>query len=425
MPLSLSRSAFVLAISFILFCTVQATSAQEWTRFRGPNGTGESEAMSIPAKWTQADYNWKIELPGIGHSSPVIWGDKVFLLSADPKTATRYMVCVSAASGKILWTREYASAPHPLHVRSSFGSCTPTVDAERVYVAWSDPEHTRLLALTHEGKDAWDIDLGSWISQHGFGTSPMLFEDLLVVQSSQEPDKRGGTPEHSFIVGVDKKSGQIRWKTPRKIDTASYTTPCVYQPKGSAPEILCFTTGEGMFALDPKTGKENWSMPTAFTMRTISLPVLVSGLVIGTTGSGQGGNYLVAVKPGKGAEIAYEMKSKGQFKAPYVPSPVVRGNLVFLWNDTGVVTCIDGADGNVHWTQRVDGAFSGSPIRVADKIYCIDEEGVVVVLAAEKEFKELAKNPLGEPSRSTPAVSGGRLYLRTYSHLISVGGKSL
>lgn len=425
MPLNLFRSALFLVTTLALLFAAHSATAQEWTRFRGPNGTGESEVMSIPAKWTEADYNWKIKLPGIGHSSPVIWGDKVFLLSADPTTATRYVVCVSAASGEILWTRDYVTTPHKLHERSSYGSCTPAVDAERVYVAWSDPEHTTFLALSHTGKDVWNIDLGSWVSQHGFGTSPIVYEDLVIVQSSQEPDKRGGTPEHSFIVAVDKKSGQFRWKTPRKVDTASYTVPCVYQPKGGAPEILCFTTAEGVFSLDPKTGKENWSQANAFSMRTISSPVLVSGLVIGTTGSGAGGNYLVAVKPGKSSEVAYELKSKGQFKAPYVPTPVARGDLVFLWNDTGIVSCIDGADGNVHWTQRVDGGYSGSPIRIADKIYCIDESGVVVVLAAEKEFKELAKNPLGEPSRSTPAVSGGRLYLRTYSHLISVGGKSL
>jgi outer membrane protein assembly factor BamB len=415
--------AFITGIFLSVVLPILA-SAQEWTRFHGPNGTGESEATSIPAQWTEADYNWKVALPGVGHSSPVLWGKKIFLLSADPKTAVRYVLCLSADDGKELWRREFPSTPHPLHVRSSFGSSTPAVDAERVYVAWSDPEHTTLMALTHSGQDDWSLDLGSWISQHGFGTSPMLYEDLLVVQSSQEPDKRGGTPEHSFIVGVEKNSGQIRWRLPRKIDTASYSVPCVYRPKGGKAELLCCTTAEGVFSIDPKSGQENWSQP-AFSMRTVSSPLVVDGLVFGTTGSGAGGNYVVAVKPGKSPDIVYEMKSQGQFKAPYVPTPVARGKLLFLWGDEGIVCCIDAADGHVHWTGRVGGTFSGSPVRVADKLYCIDDEGVVVVLAAGKEFKELGRNPLGEPSRSTPAVAGGRLYLRTYSHLISVGGKAL
>src|SRR5262245_24851056 len=119
--------------------SVTCVSAQEWTRFRGPNGSGESETSTIPASWTEKDLNWKVELPGVGHSSPVLWGDKIFLLSADPKDATRYVLCLNAADGSTLWRRDYPGVTHKLHLKSSYASSTPVCDAKHVYVAWSDP----------------------------------------------------------------------------------------------------------------------------------------------------------------------------------------------------------------------------------------------------------------------------------------------
>jgi outer membrane protein assembly factor BamB len=395
--------------------------AQEWTRFRGPNGTGESEATTIPASWTEKDLNWKIELPGVGHSSPVLWGDKIFLLSADPKTATRYVLCINAPDGKQIWRRDYPGAPHHLHVRSSFASCTPAVDKDRVYVGWSDPQHTRLLAFDHEGNEAWNIDLGPWVSQHGFGTSPMLYGDLVIVVCSQEPSKQGGVPEpkESFIVAVEQATGKIRWRTERKIDTTSYSVPMVRKNEAGQDELVCCSTAEGMFALDPKTGKDNWSLPV-FSMRTVSSPQLVAGLLFGTTGSGGGGNYVVAVKPGSTPAVAYEVKEQ----APYVPTPIANGNLLFLWSDKGgVVTCINAANGTQVWQKRVGGAYSGSPVRAGDKMFCVDESGTVVCLEAGPEFKELGRTPLNEECRSTPAIAGGRMYVRTISHLYSAGGK--
>jgi outer membrane protein assembly factor BamB len=358
----------------------------------------------------------------VGHSSPVLWGDRIFLLSADPDTAERYVLCLSAVDGHELWRREFEGNPHHLNPRSSFASCTPAVDAEHVYVAWSNPDRTWLVALTHDGDDAWDVDLGPWVSQHGFGTSPMLYEDLVVIQCSQENESKlpdTARPKSSFIVAVDRKTGEERWRTPRKIDTASYSVPCVYTPRGGSPQLLCCTTAEGIFSLDPKTGKQNWGIDV-FTMRTVSSPVLAGGLVFGSTGVGAGGNYVVAVRPGPDAEVVYKVPES----APYVPTPVAHGDLIFLWWDNGIVTCLDAATGEKHWSQRVGGSYSGSPVCVGGRIYCISDDGEVVVLAAEKEYRELGRSSLGEPSRSTPAISGGRMYLRTYSHLISLGGKS-
>jgi outer membrane protein assembly factor BamB len=408
--------------SFLAVFVLSTANAQEWTRFRGPNGTGESETSTIPASWTDKELNWKIELPGEGHSSPVLWGDKIFLLSSDRKTAERYVLCINAKDGKTIWRRNYPGETHKLHVNSSYASVTPAVDAHRVYVAWSDPDFTRLMALDHNGNEQWTINLGSWISQHGFGSSPMLYQDLLVLNCSQEDSKLPGLPlpKETFIVAVEQSSGKIRWRTDRKIDSASYSVCTVRKNEAGQDELLCNTQAEGLFALDPNTGKENWSLPV-LSMRSVSCPLYVAGLVFGTTGSGGGGHYLVTVKPGKEPQEEYRVKQN----APYVATPVCRGNLMFLFEDRqGHVTCIDAPTGKTIWFQpRVGKEFFGSPVRAGDKIFCVDTLGSVICIAADKEFKELGRTELNELSRSTPAIAGGRMYVRTVSHLLSVGGQ--
>jgi outer membrane protein assembly factor BamB len=419
------------AISLILFVLATPSSAQEWTRFRGPNGTGESETTTIPASWTDKDLNWKIELPGIGHSSPVLWGEKIFILSADPKTATRYVLCINSKDGKEIWRREYPGVPHHLHVNSSFASVTPAVDGERVFVAWSDPDFTRLMALDHSGNEVWTINLGSWISQHGFGCSPMLYNDLVVLNCSQEDSKRQGDPKpkESFIVAVEQSTGKIRWRTDRKINSSSYSVPTVRKNEAGQDELLCNTQAEGLFALDPITGKENWSAPV-LSMRSVSCPLYVAGLVFGTTGAGAGGHYLVTVKPGKEPQEEYRIKRTPAGYpqasiASYVGTPVCKGNLMFIFEDQiGHASCIDAATGSFHWFKaRLCAPCFGSPVRAGDKIFVVDTDGTVTCLAADKEFKELGRTELKELSRSTPAIANGCMYVRTVSHLLSVGGK--
>ncbi|MGI8980972.1 MAG: PQQ-binding-like beta-propeller repeat protein [Pirellulaceae bacterium] len=415
-----------MSLAALLISLCHTAPAQEWTRFRGPNGSGESEATTIPAQWTEKDINWKTSLPGIGHSSPVVWGDKIFLLSAEPvkepNPPTRYVLCINANDGQIIWKREFQGVWHKLHSLSSFASCTPAVDEKRIYFAWSDPEHTLLMAMDHSGNDLWTTDFGPWMSMHGFGTSPMLIDDLVVITGSQEPPEKKADsprPKDSYVVAVDKETGNIRWKTPRKIDTASFSVPCIYKNAEDKSELICCSTAEGIFSLDPKTGKENWS-EQVFKLRTVSSPVLVAGLVIATTGQGGGsGNTAVALKPGPKPEVIYEIRTA----APYVPTPVVRGNLLFLWSDAGVVSCIKSESGESVWTQKVGSKCYGSPVRVGDKLFCVEDDGKVYCLSASEKFQRLGMYDLKEDSRTVPAIAGGKMYVRTFSHLYSIGGK--
>jgi outer membrane protein assembly factor BamB len=397
-----------------------ATAQEEWTRFRGPNGTGISTAKGIPSEWTEKDYNWNATLPGKGHSSPVVWGDKVFLLSAAADSAERIVLCLDAATGKTLWERRYPSHTHAKHFKNSFATATPALDRDHVYCSWSTPEQYTLLALGHDGSEAWRVDLGPVVSQHSTGVSPIVFDDMVILSNDQDgPIMDNPNTGVSFLMALNTSDGQVRWRTERNSEVVSYSTPCVYRsPETGLPELIFNSQAHGISSIDPYTGRLNWEIG-ALDKRAVSSPVVAAGLIFGTTGSGGGGNYVVAIHPGKNPTVAYKITQM----APYVPTLLAKDDLLFLWGDNGVVSCVDAATGKVHWRQRVGGNYSGSPIAILDRLYCIAEDGTVVVLAAGPDYQLIARNPLGENSNSTPAVAGGRLYLRTVSHLICVGGK--
>ena len=182
--LALARLGLV-GCCWLLACGAPAAQAQEWTRFRGPNGSGESETK-IPAKWSASDINWKIDLPGAGHSSPVVWGNTVFLTGAKSDGNVFLIFAVDAKDGQLLWKKEFPASNYHIHTQNSFATGTPAVDADRVYVAWATPQAYTLIALTHSGQEVWRHSLGSFTSQHGFGSSPIVCGDLVVIDDEQD-----------------------------------------------------------------------------------------------------------------------------------------------------------------------------------------------------------------------------------------------
>jgi outer membrane protein assembly factor BamB len=391
---------------------------QEWTRFRGPNGSGISTAATVPARWTDKDLNWKVPLPGVGHSSPVLWGERIFLTSGEEDTGKRIVLCLRARDGERLWSREFPGERHGKHSDNSFASATPAVDEARLYVSWGSPKEYLAVALDHDGKEVWRTGLGPFRAGHGFGASPIVHDDVLVVPADQDGP--------SNLFGLDRATGKVLWKVPRK-SKASYATPCVFQARGRQAEIIFTSYEHGLTAIDPKTGRVNWEHDV-FDKRhvetPIGSPVVAGDLVLGTSGWLGVRQEVVAVRPPSGeekgkAEEVYRIDRS----APLCTTPLVRGDLLFLWSDGGIVTCAHTRTGEVYWRERVPGSYYGSPVCVRERLYAVSREGEVVVLAAAKRFELLARNPLGEGSHSTPAVAGGRMYLRTFSHLISVGGK--
>jgi outer membrane protein assembly factor BamB len=402
-----------LLLAATLACPLVAgrpATAQNWTRYRGDNGSGISSQQGIPVTWSPADYKWKITLPGEGHSSPVIWKNKLFITSAIDRGAVRYLFCIDTETGKTLWTRETGLNRSPKHNKSSWASATPTVDAERVYAAFGDKESNYLAAYTHDGELVWRKNLGAFDSQHGQGVSPVLFENLIIFPNDQDGP--------SSIVALDKRTGRTVWSTLRSIRRASYATPMIYREKGKRPQLICASGAMGLTSLDPYTGHMNWATGE-FPLRTVASPVEADGLLIQSCGGGGIGKLLIAVDPhGSGDVSSSHVKYRREKVLPYVPTPIAYKGHVYLWNDNGVVSCIVARTGRNVWTRRVGGGYSGSPVCIDGKLYVMSEKGDVVVLAASPEFKLLGKTSLEDGSHATPAVSHGRLYLRTFHHLI-------
>jgi outer membrane protein assembly factor BamB len=399
----------------LLLGSLSAGPAQEWPRFRGPNGSGISSAKTIPTTWTDKDFNWKLPLPAAGHSSPVLWGDRVFITTGDDQTKQVSVYCVNAVGGQVLWQKAFPFTPHHKNGYNTFASASPAVDLHHVYVCWSSPAHYTLMALTHDGQTVWEKDLGPFASQHGGGASPIVYQDRVVLGNEQDGE--------SFLIAVDAATGKTRWQTPRKAEETAYSTPCVYEPKDGPPALIFNSHAHGVSAIDPESGKVLWELVDPFDKRVVSSPVMAAGLIIGACGSGGGGNYLVAVRPGspsKKPELAYTIRKS----APYVPTSVCVGDRLFLWSDAGIVSCVQAASGEVKWQDRVGGNFFSSPLWVDGRLFCVSTKGEVVVVGAADRFEVLARNPLGEVTHSTPAVAGGRMYIHTTKSLISVGGRA-
>ena len=396
--------------------TAGATHAQEWTRFRGPNGTGVSDARTVPAKWTEKDYNWKVKLPGTGHSSPVVWGDRIFLTTTDPDRAGNTLRSHSVKDGSLLWETRIAFAPFRKHKLNSFAASTPCVDKDRVYMTWSTPEKHVAVAFTHGGKRVWERDLGSFASAHGLGASAILFEGKLIVPNDQNED--------SHMVALDAKTGKTVWKTARKgSEKTAYSTPCVYAPKGEKASLIFNSFSYGISAMDPDTGEMLWTYEDAFDKRSCSSPVVGGGVIIGSTGSGGGGNFVTAIRPGNRSGKKPELAWRLHEAAPYVPTPVYHEGSFYMISDKGIASCVDAASGSVRWRERVCGRTFGAPILVDGKFYCISTAGEVVVIRASEQFEQIAKNDLDEEIQSTPAIAHGTMFIRTTGHLISLGGK--
>jgi len=420
------------AILFVLLALAPAALAEEWTRFRGPNGGGTSDAKGIPSSWTADDYDWVVDLPGVGHSQPVTWGSKIFLTSAERAGERRLVLCVGAADGAILWKRTIDSATHEKHRLNSHASATPAVDAERLYVPIAHTGQCTLFAFDHDGNDVWRHDMGEFISHHGQALSPIVWEDLVILGKEQGRD--APATAESFILALERKTGKVRWKTPRSTQMVSYSTPCVYRSAGGVDQLICNSSAHGITSLDARNGKPLW-WNDCFTLRTVSSPVIAGDLVFGSCGSGGGGNYVVAVRAGGEGDVTSTHEAyRVQQAAGYVPTPLVKGKRLFVLADKGgIASWLDVSTGNVIWRERVDREleYSASPICIEDRIYCVSQSGVVVVLAAGDEYRLLGRVELGGPCHSTPAVAGGRLYLRTFdeakgtTRLFSLGGKKL
>jgi outer membrane protein assembly factor BamB len=392
-----------------------AAHAENWPRFRGPNGDGISASKNIPVQWSERDgVIWKTELPGVGHSSPVIWGDRLFVQSA---TATeRMLVCIRVSDGKELWTHKEPGTKAHINDKNSWASSTPATDGKQVYALFWDGGAIALHAFDFDGKPLWKRDLGGFKSQHGFGMSPMICEGRVIVVNDQDGS--------AAILAFDARDGKPLWKTPRGWYRACYSTPFLLERPTLATELVVGST-MGLSGYDPRTGKELWKWDWKFQgmpLRTVASPVYSQGIVLFNSGDGNGPRNTVAVRiegAGKETKTALVWQNKKDF--PYVPCLVVSGEYVFSVTDNGIAGCHELTTGNEVWRERLDCSVTASPILIDGKIYAISDQGEVYVFEAVSKFKLLGRSPVGEPVTASPAVADDRLFVRGDKHLVCIG----
>jgi outer membrane protein assembly factor BamB len=401
---------FVLSIATLLIAASPGFAAN-WDRFRGPNGAGQSDDTSIPTKWEPANYLWKRSLSHIGHSSPVIWENRLFITSGEPKSGAQIVSAFDARTGAPLWEKRFEAGSYHMNGLNSYASSTPAVDAEQLYLLWLQNGRVIITALTHDGNEVWHREIGSFEEQHGFGKSPVVIDDSVYVANDSQAE--------SAIVALDRKNGEVRWHIPRESGITAFATPCLLDPAAKDKLLLAVSTASGLTAINAKTGKIAWQgLKDDLTQRCVSSPIVAGGMVLVSCGQGGNGKLLIAARP-EGKEVK-EVYRLGQ-SIPNVPTPIVAGDLLFLWHDRGLVSCFDLATGKQNFRERVGGDYHSSPIRIGNRIFGVARNGEVVVLAADRKFEVLGRNALNEPCHATPAVANGRLYLRTESSLICVG----
>lgn len=420
----LSRFVFSLSSSLSLFALASATHAENWPEFRGPGRQGISSETNLPLKWNQKEnILWKSAIPGDSWSTPIIWGDRVFLTTATEEGQSCRILCLEASTGKTLWDKEvFRQKPRKKEQRNSYATPSPVTDGEKVYAVYGDGS---FVAVNFQGEVVWTNRNYPFYSQHGLGASPILSGDLLIMTldgSSEGADKLVGwqTPwDKSYLVALDTKTGKQRWKTMRGVTRISHGTPVLWiNPEGKTQVVT--EAGDVVQGYDRDSGERLWTSEVLGEGKVPS--TLVGDGLVFTAGGYRGRETIKAFKIGakgdlKESNLVWEQK-KG---TPKVPSMIYVKPYLFTIQDTGIASCIKADNGEVIWQERVGSGFSASPVSAEGRIYLLDNKGETTVIEAGPKFKVLAKNPLDGQVQSSIAISGGRLFLRTDKNLYCVG----
>lgn len=437
----------------LVFCSLFTVAASDrWPQFRGPQSTGVADAKDeagLPDKWsTTENVVWKTDVPGMGWSSPIVWGGKIFLTSVvstgpqeavkkglyfggerpAPKDDHRWMVyCIDFKTGKLLWEREVFKAVPGFsrHLKNSYASETPVTDGERVYAMFGN---VGVFCFDLNGKLLWQQKIEPKATRFGWGTaaSPVIYKEKLFVLNDND--------ESSYLTALDKVTGKELWRVDRGKGT-NWATPYVWE-SGARTELIVPAT-KRVVSYDPNTGKELWWFGG---MSSIAIPMPFTKFGLLYVASGYVGDQVrpvFAIKPGASGDISLkEGETSNQFIAwyqrqagPYNPSPIIYGDVYYTLLDRGFFTAHDAKTGKeIYGRQRLDaevpvGAFTSSPWAYNGKIFCLNEDGDTYVVQAGTEFKVVGKNSLDELCMATPAIVRDNLVIRTATKLYRIGKK--
>lgn len=423
---------------------------QNWTQFRGQAASGVADGTNPPAVWDASknvNIAWKTAIPGLAHSSPVIWGDKVFVttaISSDPNSKLRWglygdvepstdvskhtwkIYALDRKTGRILWERvAHEGVPRTKrHPKSTQATATPVTDGKRVVAIFGSEG---MFAYDTDGKQLWKADLGPLTSgwffdpdyEWGHGSSPIIYKNSVIVQCD--------IAKNSFIAGFDLATGKKLWQTPRE-EISSWGTPTIVESKART-ELVANGT-KAIRGYDPATGKELWTFKGNNSEVTTPTPIYAHDLIFVANGYPPvqpiyafkpGATGDISLKPGEESNEAMAWgKKRG---GPYQPTPIVYGDLLYVVGNSGIITAYQAKTGERVYQERLSktgSAHSASPVAADGKIFVPSEDGDVFVVKAGPKFELLGTNPVGEVLMATPAIAPGMLVIRGQNHVFGI-----
>lgn len=420
--------------SVMLFLLAIPAAAFEWPAWRGPGGQGHSDDQRVPLQWSEKNnLVWKTPLPGRGNSTPIVWGRRVFLTAASADGSERFLICVDAQHGKPLWQRLVskdvpAGKSHPWN---GYASASCVTDGERVYAFFGTPG---LFCYDMEGKQLWRHAFGVFTSETGWGSaaSPFLFEEFVIQNCDNDGeaglrrDEKGAMAAPMSLVALDKRTGKVRWSTPRN-QGRGFSTPRLVTTSANKIEMV-LNGPDGLWAYDPTTGKELWQCRRSADKGQAKfgepMPVGDRDLLIAFSGRP---GPIQALRPGGNgtAQLLWEVRRKGRD----VASPILWQDHLYALDNRAVLTCFAAKTGKVSYSKRLspEARALASPVAVRGKLLFLLDNGETVVVEPGASYREAGRNRLGD-NRSldfaaSPAIAAGRLYLRSQSTLYCIGQK--
>ncbi len=424
------RTPLLVPIVAVLFLSSVPAAEPAWVHLRGPSGQGYTDDTRVPLAWSEKEnVLWKTKLPGRGNSSPVVWGDRVFLTSSDDRGAERYVFCVRTTDGQLLWKQTAAKgvAPEKTHNWNGYASPSCTTDGKHVYAFFGTPG---LFCYDLDGKLVWKHEFGTFLSEAGWGTgaSPFLFDDLVIQNCDNDGTGAGNAPQ--ALVALDKKTGEVRWTAMRK-QGRGFSTPRLIPVAGGRVDLV-LNGPTAVVGYDPKTGAELWrcARNDPRDQARFGEPLPVNDAETLFVLSGRPGPCQALRLPDKGdvtkSHVLWQADRKNHRD---VSSPILWDGLVYQADNKGVLSCLELKTGKLLYNEALgarDSKSLSSPIMLRGKLLFPLDDGTTVVVEPGRTFKVAGRNKVDGESLgfgASPAVADGKLYLRSQSFLYCIGEK--
>ncbi len=397
---------------FVLFFLFNSAGAENWPGWRGPRGDGTSLEKNVPIHWdAERNIVWKTAVPGEGHASPIVWGDRIFTVTALPEKQERILLCFDRKTGSILWQKTVLRAPlEQKRPDNSYASSTPATDGEKVYVTFQDGEQVVAAAYDFSGQQLWLVRPGSYNSPHGWCGSPVLYKDKIIINCGNKGD--------SYVVALSRNDGKTLWKIPQNNSVLSYSVPFIREMAGRTQMVLC--GDKNVAGYNPNDGSLLWIV-NGPSDEFCATPVFHEPAGFIFISSSYPRRHLLAIRPdGNGNVTETHIAWRTTDGAYYVPSPVCIGQFLLTTNTAGDVYCFDAANGTILWKEKLGKQYS-SPVSANGLVYLQSNDGVTNVIKPAAEFTRVAQNDIGEKTFPSLAFSQGHIFLRSNKHLFCIG----